>query len=277
VDRSAVVADCDRIVQATVAERRLLSATLQSPQPAAAPTVSPSSAGQTLPSGDRSEGAAGPFRLSPSGAASADDGSLESRNPYRQTPGPASSTAANSSAEGTPAAASGKTPDHGPAATAETPAAASPLLGNPVTGDDPDRARRRWTSMDVVDVMRGLQSVESSSAAEARAELIRRGFSEVHLELARRLFDPDPAVRKELVRTLPDLHSIDAMPWLLRLTQDEDAEVRQAALTLLATTGDPTMLSRVQEIARQDRDPGVQRTIERLAGRRPAGEGGSVR
>ena len=106
--------------------------------------------------------------------------------------------------------------------------------------------------------------------------MIRRGFSEVHLKLAQQLFDPDPEVRKQLVRMLPDLHSIDAMPWLLRLTRDEDSEVRLAALTLLATTGDPTMLSRVQELARQDRDPAVQRTIERLAGRRPAGEGGSA-
>jgi hypothetical protein len=53
--------------------------------------------------------------------------------------------------------------------------------------------------------------------------------------------------------------------------------VRLAALTLLATTGDPTMLSRVQEIARRDRDPAVQRSIERLAGRRPSGEAGAVR
>jgi len=78
------------------------------------------------------------------------------------------------------------------------------------------------------------------------------------------------------VRTLPELRSIDAMPWLLRLTRDDEAEVRLAALTLLATTGDPTMLSRVQEIARQDHDPAVQRTIERLAGRQPAGEGPSA-
>jgi HEAT repeat protein len=130
--------------------------------------------------------------------------------------------------------------------------------------------------MELVDVMRGLQAVDSPAAAEARAELVRRGFSEVHLKLAQQLFDPDPEVRKQLARTLPQLQSIDAGPWLLRLTQDEDAEVRLAALTLLATTGDPTMLSRVQEIARQDRDPAVQRTIERLAGRRPVGEGGSA-
>ena len=52
-------------------------------------------------------------------------------------------------------------------------------------------------------LMHGLQAMKSSTAAKARAELIRRGFSEVHLELARRLFDPDPEVRKQLVRALP--------------------------------------------------------------------------
>jgi hypothetical protein len=37
------------------------------------------------------------------------------------------------------------------------------------------------------------------------------------------------------------------------------------------------MLSRVEEIARQDHDPAVQRTMERLAGHRPVGEGPAVR
>jgi hypothetical protein len=206
-----------------------------------------------------------------------DDGSLAARNPVRASSGLASSAGAISPQSGGLAAASGKILAQNPSPTAETSAAGSPLAARPESGDDLDRARRRWTSMETVDVMRGMQADESGTVAEARAELVRRGFSEVHLELARRLFDPDPEVRKQLVRTLPQLHSIDAMPWLLRLTQDGDAEVRLAALTLLATTGDPTMLSRVEEIARQDHDPAVQRTMERLAGHRPVGEGPAVR
>ncbi len=275
VDRSAVLADCDRILQATAAERRLLAADLQGPQPTAAPGKSAAGAGapRALPSGDRADG---PTRLSPTDAVLPDDGSSPARNPIRDSPGPVSSAAATSPESGGLAVANGKILAHGGWPTEETSAAGSPLAASSETGADLDRARRRWTSMDVVDVMRGLQAIESGTAAEARAELIRRGFSEVHLKLAQQLFDPDPEVRKQLVRMLPDLHSIDAMPWLLRLTRDEDSEVRLAALTLLATTGDPTMLSRVQELARQDRDPAVQRTIERLAGRRPAGEGGSA-
>jgi hypothetical protein len=278
VDRSAMLADCDRILQATAAQRRLLAADLEGQQRAAALGASPADAGasRALSPGDRADGSAEPSRLPPLDVVLPGDGSLAEPNPLRVSPGPASSAGTTSPQSGGLAAASGKFLAQNPSPTAETSAAGSPLAARPGTGDDLERARRRWTSMDTVDLMRGLQAVESPAVAEARAELIRRGFSEVHLELARRLFDPDPEVRKQLIRMLPELHSIDAMPWLLRLTQDEDGEVRLAALTLLATTGDPTMLSRVQEIARQDRDPAVQRTIERLAGRRPVGEGGST-
>ncbi len=273
VDRSAVLADCDCILQATAAQRRLLAADLEGTQRAAARRASPADAGasQALSPGSPAEGSAEPSQLSPPDMVLPGEGSLAESNPLRESAGPGSAAGATSPQSGGLAAASGKFLAQNPSPTAETSAA---LAARPGTADDLDRTRRRWTSMDTVDLMRGLQAVESGTAAEARAELIRRGFSEVHLELARRLFDPDPEVRKQLIRTLPELHSIDAMPWLVRLTKDDDVEVRLAALTLLATTGDPTMLNRVQEIARQDRDPAVQRTIERLAGRRPVGEGG---
>jgi hypothetical protein len=274
VDRSAVLADCDRILQATAAER-LLATDLQGRQPTAAPAGA--GASRALPPGERAESYAGSSGLSQPKLTAHDDGSLTTGNPFRDSPGPASSAGANSPEAGGPAGASPKMLAHDPSPNVEMSAAGSPLAARAGSGEDLDRARRRWTSMDIVDLMRGLQAVDVGTAADARAELIRRGFSEVHLKLAQQLFDPDPEVRKQLVRMLPQLHSIDAMPWLLRLTQDDDAEVRLAALTLLATTGDPTMLSRVQEMARQDRDPAVQRTIERLAGRRPVGEGGAVR
>jgi hypothetical protein len=269
VDRTAVLADCDRILQATAAERRLLVA--------GGASSARAGVSRALPPGDGADSSAGSSRFSPPGLILPDDGSQAAENPLRESASPASSAVAVSPAPGRLAVASEKVLAREPSPLAETPVAASPLVAPLTSSDDLDRARRRWTSMETADLMRGLQAVEPSAAAEARAELIRRGFSEVHLELARRLFDPDPQVRKELVRMLPELHSIDAMPWLLRLTQDENAEVRLAALTLLATTGDPTMLSRVQEIARQDRDPAVQRTIERVAGRRPAGEGAAIR
>ena len=224
VDRPAVLADCDFILRASAAAGRPLAADLQGQPPTAA-------VGADRAGGPR--GSAGSRGRRPSEAIPPNDRSLSEENPLREPAALPSSAAAALPA----------TPTHAPSPKVETPAAEAPLAAGRGTGDELDRARRRWIVMDTVDLMRGLQAVEPQTAAEARAELIRRGFSEVHLDLARRLFDPDPEVRKQLVRTLPELRLIDAMPWLLRLTRDDDADAPVAALTLLATTGDPTMLS----------------------------------
>ncbi len=117
-------------------------------------------------------------------------------------------------------------------------------------------------------VMRWLRSKDRRRVARAEAELSRRGFRSVHFELARQLFHPDPQVRKDLIRALPSLMSIDAVPWMLWLSRDPDAEVRLAAITLMATTGDPALLDQVTRLARTDPDPRIQRQGERLA-RRP--------
>ena len=127
-----------------------------------------------------------------------------------------------------------------------------------------------WTRVDTLELMRRLRTSGGDATARIRAELLRRGFTEVHLELARRLFDPDPEVRIELARRLPGLQSVDAAPWLLWLCEDKDAEVRLVAITLLATTGDPSLLRQVRQIAVKDPDPRIRRQAQRIA-QKPAG------
>jgi hypothetical protein len=119
-----------------------------------------------------------------------------------------------------------------------------------VAGKDSEEELLGW--------MRRLLSDDEAVAREARDSLIERGFSEVHLQLARQLFDPDPDVRMRLARTLPGLRSIDARPWLLRLAADPHADVRLTAITLLATTGDPDLLHKVIRLAEADPDPRIQ-------------------
>lgn len=87
----------------------------------------------------------------------------------------------------------------------------------------------------------------------------------MELELARQLVDPDPVVRKQLAQAVPRLQSIDAAPWLMWLCHDSDADVRMAAITLLATTGDTALLERVEAIARQDSDPRIHDLAEQIA------------
>jgi hypothetical protein len=120
---------------------------------------------------------------------------------------------------------------------------------------------------DLFDLVRRLRAGDQRAPA-ARAELLRRGLTEVDLELGRRLFDPDPEVRRQLVRALPALQSVDAAPWLLQLCQDEDPEVRMAALAMTGTTADPRLLDQVEALARQDPDSRIRELAEQLAQQR---------
>jgi hypothetical protein len=122
--------------------------------------------------------------------------------------------------------------------------------------------------VETLDVMRRLAGEDSQAAAQARTELLRRGFSEVDLELARQLVSPDREVRKHLARSVPRLQSVDAVPWLWTLATDEDADVRMTAITMLATTGDPALLDRVEARARQDADPRIQELGDQIARQR---------
>lgn len=122
----------------------------------------------------------------------------------------------------------------------------------------------KFDSMEMDVLMRWLHSADATVAARAEAVLRRRGFTDVQVELARRLFDADTAVRIELARTLPRLTSIDPVPWLLWLSRDPAAEVRLAAISLMATTGDPALHARIRQMAREDSDAAVQRVARRL-------------
>ena len=139
------------------------------------------------------------------------------------------------------------------------------LAAPPEDGPDGRRASRRLAGVETVDLMRRLQSPEDGAVAQARAELVRRGFTETHLALARRLFNADPEVRVRLARLLMDLPEVNAAPWLLQLACDDSAEVRLSAISLLAMTGDPALIEAIEAIAREDPDPRVQRQAERIA------------
>jgi hypothetical protein len=119
-------------------------------------------------------------------------------------------------------------------------------------------------SVDALDLMRRLRADDGDQRTEARRELTRRGFSEVDMELARQLFSPDAEARKQLAQTVPRLSSVDAAQWLMWLAQDPQPEVRLAAISTLATTGDPALLDRVEALARSDRDPQIQVQAEQI-------------
>lgn len=122
--------------------------------------------------------------------------------------------------------------------------------------------------LDLLELMSRLSAADHATASAAQAELVRRGFGPRELGLARRLTDPRPQVRRELAKMLPGLAGVDAVAWLRWLSRDQDAEVRLAAVTVMATTSDPALLRQLESMARQDPDPRVRQAAERLASRR---------
>jgi hypothetical protein len=105
--------------------------------------------------------------------------------------------------------------------------------------------------------MRQLHNPNLDTAAAVAAELKRRGLRQVHLQYARALTGSDAAAKLELIDRLPGSLGIDVGQWLLWLSEDRDALVRRAALSVLLTSGDPRLLQQAQEMARRDPDPAV--------------------
>ena len=145
------------------------------------------------------------------------------------------------------------------------PARASSSAEEALRHDDRGNA---LTLIDVLGLIRRLRADDEEQRAEARRELPRRGFSEVDLELARQLFSPDVEVRKQLARAVPRLSSVDAVQWLLWLASDPQPDVRLAAVSTLATTGDPALLERVEALARNDHDPQIHALAQQIARQR---------
>ena len=122
----------------------------------------------------------------------------------------------------------------------------------------------------VLGLIKDLNAEGDARAEAAEAELIGRGFNAAQIDLARRLFDPNPDVRKKLVQDLPGLEGVDTVPWLLELCRDAEAEVRLAAITILATSSDPAVLDEVQQIAGRDSESSIRHIAERVEQQRGA-------
>jgi hypothetical protein len=84
-----------------------------------------------------------------------------------------------------------------------------------------------------LEVMRLLHHGDYGVRYTAERELDRRGYQSEHLSLAKLLVHPDPRERRKLVEQLPRVTNVDPKPWLLQLSEDEDAGVRRAAEGIL--------------------------------------------
>jgi len=133
----------------------------------------------------------------------------------------------------------------------------------------PDRGAMRppadWGQADATSLVTLLRSSDDRVVQAAAYELQRRGLTSEELAFAWRIAGADAQQRRELVERLPRLGQIDTRRWLLWLSQDEDAGVRLAAVTVMATSRDPQLLNRLREMQGSESDPEVLRQLERLS------------
>lgn len=110
--------------------------------------------------------------------------------------------------------------------------------------------------------VRDLSSAKAEVRASAAQDIVRYGREEEHRREALRLLkkaldDESPRVRAAVAIALADLSATDAVPALIVRMEDDDAHVRQMAITALGEIKDPRAQERLSR-ALADRRPEVR-------------------
>jgi hypothetical protein len=99
-------------------------------------------------------------------------------------------------------------------------------------------------------------------------ELARRGLGKPNAEIARILFSDRVEDRIRLVHEILAAPGINTNAWLQLFTEDANADVRLAAITLMSTSNDPQLMEQAYQATLHDRDPRVADLAARLHDRR---------
>jgi hypothetical protein len=125
-------------------------------------------------------------------------------------------------------------------------------------------AIQQLTSLDSRSLFAALQGENGANALAIEDELARRGFGTVTKALVDQLLSPNVTDRMRLIDVVLNNPSLGPRPWLLLLAEDEHAEVRLLAITVLATSRDAALLEKTWQLAIRDRDPRVAALAPRL-------------
>jgi hypothetical protein len=222
------------------------------PPSASLGSLGPSDVNPTPSDGDQPTTTSGAWPAAPDGSAFGESGRLGWR-PRRFQP-----AKADASAESSPATADGR-PLTGdvltPVAIAPDPKSAASDGDGPLASLETRSLLARWLAAD------------AASALELEGELARRGFGRLSAELVSRFLSPDVQSRRSLVADLLAQPGVDARPWLILLASDEEAEVRLAAVSTMATSHDPQLIEEAWQVALHDRDPRIADLVPRLRAR----------
>lgn len=119
-------------------------------------------------------------------------------------------------------------------------------------------------TFDDVSVIGWLASPHEELRGQAESELVRRGFKEQHLSLARQIVSSDVKTRMDLVAVIARNSSIDPRPWLLMMLDDPNRDVQLRAISALATMNDPDVNSELRVRLVDQTDPIVAARLRRV-------------
>jgi hypothetical protein len=157
------------------------------------------------------------------------------------------------------------TPLHPSVSPTPPPDAAPPALPA-----DVELIGRPIANVDLRDVMQKWLDTNGNGLTSQEKELLKqRGFDRLPIQLVRKLFS-SPQDRLQLVDDVLQEPGINARPWLILLSGDSDADVRLAAVTVMATSTDTVLVEQAWQAAIHDRDPRVAALATRLKERRAA-------
>jgi hypothetical protein len=99
-------------------------------------------------------------------------------------------------------------------------------------------------------------------------DLATRGFKRLSKPLVEQYLSNDLEVRLKLVDRVLTEPNVDPRPWLFLLADDENADVRLLAVTMMATSNDKSLVEKAWQVAIRDRDPRIADLATRLRARR---------
>jgi hypothetical protein len=125
-------------------------------------------------------------------------------------------------------------------------------------------------SSDAREILRKWNDTEGNGLTLREKDALKQlGFGRISAPLVQKLFS-SPQDRLQLVDEVLKERSINARPWLVMLAGDPDAEVRLAAVTVMATSTDAALVEQAWQSAIHDRDPRIAALATRLKERRAA-------
>jgi hypothetical protein len=131
------------------------------------------------------------------------------------------------------------------------------MMKRPLANADSRILLRQWLNA---------KGIEKSKVAHELSE--KRSFGRLSRPLVEKFFSNRTDDRLQLVDEVLTSPGVDARPWLILLAEDSNADVRLAAVTIMATSTDTALLEKAWQTSIRDRDPRIAALAALLRDRR---------